>query len=191
MSPISAATARWSRRWNAPINRFSWMVRVITMRRPSGTRMRPSRTRALVGQRVMSRPPKRTAPPHGLVSPNRARNSDDLPAPLAPSTATTSPSASVSETPRTAYTRPYRTSSSCTANTVTLHRLGHRRAEIDLLHQWIATNVLGAALGDLTPEIEHDHVLAQRTDEMHVVLDDQHGEPTDADFLQLGLQRIG
>src|SRR5262245_4466702 len=167
------------------------MVSVITIRRPSGTRTRPPRTRALVGERVISRPAKRMAPPHGLVSPSTARSNDDLPAPLAPSTATTSPSASVSETPRTACTRPYRTSSSCTASTVILHRLGDRCAEINLLHQRIATNVLGAALGDLTAEIENDHVRAQRADEMHVVLDHQHGEAVDADFLQLGLKRLG
>jgi hypothetical protein len=82
------------------------MVSVITMRRPSGTRISPLRTRTLVGQWVMSRPSKITVPPHGLASPNTARNSDDLPAPLAPSTATISPWASVAETPRTACTRP-------------------------------------------------------------------------------------
>src|SRR5262249_59271276 len=140
-----------------------------------------------VGQRVISGPAKRMAPPHGLVSPSTARSNDDLPAPLAPSTATTSPSASVSETPRTACTRPYRTSSSCTASTVILHRLGRRCAEINLLYQGVVANVLGAALGDLTAEIENDHVLAQRSDEMHVVLDDQHPESTDTDLFELRL----
>src|SRR5215831_10307770 len=161
------------------------------MRRPSGTRTRPPRTRSLTGQWVMSRPAKAMVPPLGLVRPSTARSSDDLPAPLAPSTATTSPSARVMEIPRTACTRPYRTSSSCTASTVPLYRLGRRCAEINLLYQGVVANVLGAALGDLTAEIENDHVLAQRSDEMHVVLDDQHREPINTDLFELRLQRFG
>src|SRR6516225_1844853 len=169
------------------------MVSVITMRRPSGTRMSPLRTRTLVGHCVMSRPSKITEPPHGLARPSTARSSDDLPAPLAPSTATISPRASVAETPRTAGTGPERTSSSCTSScTVPLHRLDGGRAEISLLHQGVLTDILGATLGDLAPEVENDHVLAQRPDEMHVVLDQQQGGAASAtDFLELRLQCLG
>ena len=76
------------------------------MRRPSGTSARCCRTRRLVGQRVMSAPSSMTLPSAAGSSPISALSSDDLPAPLAPSTATTSPSSTVSETPRTACTRP-------------------------------------------------------------------------------------
>ena len=51
ISAISAATACRQRAMYAPIRKFSWTVRVITMRRPSGTSTSPPRTRALVDNR--------------------------------------------------------------------------------------------------------------------------------------------
>ena len=62
--------------------------------------------RRLVGQRVMSAPSSMTVPLDAGSSPINALSSDDLPAPLAPSTATISPAATLSDTPRTAWTRP-------------------------------------------------------------------------------------
>src|SRR5260370_40477587 len=163
------------------------------MRRPSGTSTSPLRTRARVDSWVIARPANVTLPPEGLTSPSTARSSDDLRAPLAPRTATVSPLASWTDTPRTACTRPYRTSRSCTSScTVPLHRLGDRRAEIGLLDQRVLTDLLGPAFGNLTTEIEDDHLLAQRPDEVYVVLDDHQGPLAPRpEFLELRLQSIG
>jgi hypothetical protein len=55
-----------------------------------------------VGARVMSRPSNRMLPARAGVSPRIERSVVVLPAPLWPSSATTSPAATESETPKSA-----------------------------------------------------------------------------------------
>ena len=40
----------------------------------------------------------------------------------------------------------------------------------------------GRALGDLLAEVEHDDPVGDAHDQAHVVLDEQHGEPSVADL---------
>src|SRR5262245_48737720 len=176
MAATSASTARVSLRGKAPISRFSCTVRLTMMRRPSGTRTRLWRTRRLGGQDVISVPSSSTRPPLVGSSPMTAFSSDDLPAPLAPSTATISPGSTASETPRSAWTRPYRTWTSWSSRRMALLRRRGFQAEIGLSDQRIFADVAGRPLRDLAAEIEHDHLLAQRTDEMHVVLEQEQGD---------------
>src|SRR5580693_7771436 len=62
----------------------------------------------------MSWPAKTMLPPHGGTSPDRARASVLLPAPLAPSTASARPAPTVKEMPARAVASPYRTRRSTT-----------------------------------------------------------------------------
>src|SRR4029453_12566871 len=124
----------------------------------------------------MTVPSGSARPPLVGSSPMTALSSDDLPAPLAPSTATISPGSTVSETPRSAWTRPYRTWTSRSSRRMTLLRRRGFQAEVGLSDQRILADLAWRPLRDLTAEIEHDHLLAQGTHEMHIVLDQEQGD---------------
>ena len=66
----------------------------------------PLRTIASGLAEVMSAPSSRTDPPAALRAPAMHINVEDLPAPLAPTSATSSPVATDSEAPRTARIAP-------------------------------------------------------------------------------------
>ena len=74
--------------------------------RPSGTWPTPAVTMASGAARVMSRPSKTTRPALGRTSPEIARSVVLLPLPLAPSSVTISPAATVSDTPSRARRLP-------------------------------------------------------------------------------------
>src|SRR5689334_4019212 len=68
----------------------------------------PARARRGCDQAVMSSPPRRMRPAVGTISPESRLTSVDLPAPLVPMTACTSPRRSASETSLTAASPPKR-----------------------------------------------------------------------------------
>ena len=74
--------------------------------RPSGAWIRPSVTRRCALTRVMSLPSNHTEPDVSGRSPEIARIIVVLPAPLEPSSVTSSPSRTTSETPCSASIRP-------------------------------------------------------------------------------------
>ncbi len=76
------------------------------MARPSGTSARPAATVPWAGRPVTSSPPSRTVPPDGRTSPDSAERMEVLPAPFGPMSVTMLPSATESDTPRTAFTWP-------------------------------------------------------------------------------------
>ena len=76
------------------------------MRRSSGTYPTPTRLISWVGRRVISRPSKRMAPPVTSTRPTMALSVVDLPAPLRPSSETTSPARAESVTPWSTRERP-------------------------------------------------------------------------------------
>ena len=111
----TASTDQRPPRPDAPATRrFSSTVRFGNRRRPSGTRAIPALTRRCAAVAVMSRPSNTIRPAAGRCAPAIARSSVDLPAPLAPTSASVSPSASSNDTSRTACRSPWRTSSSLT-----------------------------------------------------------------------------
>jgi hypothetical protein len=81
-------------------------VSVGKIRRSSGTHAMPARAMSCVAARVMSRPPKRMWPARAGVRPRIARRVVVLPAPLGPRRQTTSPGATVSETPKSTCVSP-------------------------------------------------------------------------------------
>ena len=74
--------------------------------RPSGTWQMPERTRWSALARVMSAPPKRMLPPLTGCTPEMARSSVVLPAPLAPTSATSWPLRTSMSMPCSAWMRP-------------------------------------------------------------------------------------
>src|SRR5439155_5893348 len=94
----------------APSRRFSRTDSSAKVPRPSGTCAIPRRATAS-GARG-SRSPAKTSSPLRRTVPEIARSVVVFPAPFAPSTATSSPSSTSSETPWSALTGPYRASTS-------------------------------------------------------------------------------
>ena len=85
---------------------FSLTERPGNIRRPSGTWEMPSRTMASGPRPAIDLPSNRISPAAGFARPEIARSVVDLPAPLAPSSVTTCPSSTLSETPRSASISP-------------------------------------------------------------------------------------
>ena len=65
---------------------------------------------------------------------------------------------------------------------------GHSELEPEVRgdHLRVAPDSVGRAVGDHTPAVEHDDAFGERADELHVVLDQHHGEPTPGE----GSQRV-
>src|SRR5690242_15326825 len=95
-----------------------------------------------------------------------------LPAPLAPISATISPRRTSTSMPRSACVPPRRTWTSSSHSMTALPPL----AEIGFDHLGIALDLLGRALGQHPPLVEHQDALAMRHDHLHVMLDQHHGE---------------
>jgi hypothetical protein len=81
------------------IHRFSLTVRFGNTPRPSGMVHTPMRARSLGEAPVTSWPAIRTSPAVGRTSPAHTLTVVDLPAPFAPSRATTAPGGTVRSTP--------------------------------------------------------------------------------------------
>src|SRR5438270_1535110 len=110
--------------------------------------------------------------------PQTARSSVDLPAPLAPSRATTAPSPTSRETVSTARTRPYPALRLWTVSSDS----GNGgppllRAEVGGDHGGIAHHRGRRTAGDDPPEVENVEVVGEREHEVDVVLDEDDGEP--------------
>src|SRR4051794_37526633 len=145
--------------------------------RPSGTCAIPSLGISSAGVRVSSWPSYVALPDWARTSPVIVRSSVVLPAPLAPSTAVTSPRGAVKVTSRRARTAPYDVDSSRTSSISGLRTGVDGIAEVGGLHRGVVTDLGGTAGGDHPPEVEDDQVVADRHDQVHVVLDQHHRHP--------------
>src|SRR6478752_2350040 len=169
-----------------PSRRFSSTVSSVMTPRPSGTWAIPRPGISSGAVRVSSRPSYVALPDCARTSPVMVRSSVVLPAPLAPSTAVTSPRGAVKETSLRARTAPYDVESSLTSS------IGDRVAEVGGLHGRVVAHVGRAARRDDLAEVEDHEVVADRHDEVHVVLDEHHGHPVGqaaeqgAELLHLG-----
>src|SRR5215210_92681 len=117
----------------------------------------------------MSRPSNLTAPVRRGTSPMIERSVVVLPAPLRPMTQTTSPAATVSDTPCRMWLRPYQALRSRTSS-IALNRL----AEIDAPHLLVRADVVGSALGEEPSVMQHQDAVRDAHDELHAVLDEDH-----------------
>src|SRR3712207_3267202 len=109
----------------------------------------PIRTIFSGENRSMRRPWNSIDPAVERTRPEMARSVVDLPAPFAPSTATTPPSDTSMVMSRRAMTGPY-----C-ARTSLRRSIGHLLAEIRLDHFRIGADLRRGAFGDLAPEVQH------------------------------------
>src|SRR5688572_31088983 len=109
-------------------------------------------------------PAKRTSPAERGISPITAFSVVDLPAPLRPSSATTSPGATSSATPNRTCALPYPASS----------RLTSSIAKVDLAHACIAPDFRRRARGYHFAAVQDDHPVGEAEHHVHVVLGEQH-----------------
>ncbi|CPI17224.1 Uncharacterised protein [Bordetella pertussis] len=97
-----------------PTSRFSVTVRSVNTRRSSGTKPRPSRAISNGCRPAISRPMNSTAPRRLASRPMTALNVVDLPAPLRPISATTSPRRTSRSTSNRIWAAPYQAFSPAT-----------------------------------------------------------------------------
>ena len=88
------------------MRRFSSTVRLAKIRRPSGTSEMPSRAIRSGGRPTSWMPSNSIDPDAGRTRPVIAATVVVFPAPFAPTTPTSSPSATLNDTPRTAVMCP-------------------------------------------------------------------------------------
>src|SRR5512132_2292611 len=149
------------------MRRFSQTLSSAKRPRPSGTCATPARATASGLLRAICLPSNTISPVWRTV-PDTARSVVVLPAPLAPSRATISPSATVSETPCRALIGPYRASTPRSSSSV--DTLG---PQVGLDHVRICLHLAGRSLRDLAAEVEHVYAVADRHHQLHVVFDEQ------------------
>src|SRR5579859_1618118 len=154
----------------APSSRFSWTVMVVNTLRPSGTSTTPcSMMRSRGGTEPMSRPCADIVSALLGITPAIALRVDDLPAPLAPTSATTCPLGTCNERSCTACSTPYRTLR-CSSTSAS--------AKIDFPYHRIVGNRLWRAGCHHLAEMHHHDVCADRHHKRHVVLDQYQRDPT-------------
>src|SRR5262245_35328912 len=94
-----------------------------------------------------------------------------LPAPLAPMSATTSPSSTCRLMPCRAWMRPYSRVRSSISSSIGRH------SQVRGDDGWVVPYLGGQALGDLLAELQHHDPVGYPHDQPHVVLDQQHRDP--------------
>src|SRR5438067_434392 len=162
----SASRRSVSGRPCAPRSRLSSTDNRPNSRRPSGTSAIPARTTTCAGFPATGDPSRATVPEVGRSRPAMHLSNVDLPAPFAPTSATSSPAETDNETPRSTATPAYPALSPRTS----MPRSG---TEIRLDDARIARDFPRRALRDHSPGFEHDHSLADGHDDFHHVLDEQ------------------
>src|SRR6478609_3652845 len=124
--------------------------------RPSGTCAIPRPGISSGAVRVSSRPSYVALPLCARTSPVMVRSRVVLPAPLAPSTAVTSPLGAVKLTSCRARTGPYDVESPRTSSTSGLRTGVDGIAEVGGLHRGVVAHLGGTAGRDDPPEVEDD-----------------------------------
>src|SRR2546429_2214339 len=161
-------------------------------RRPWGTWTRPAATVCSGRCPVTGRPLKTTRPAVTRTSPVSAPSSVDLPAPLAPISATSSPGQmSRSTSNRTGIRRKpasrRRTSSSGSPSGIAA--AGVALTQVGLDHPAVAQDLRGRAFQQRPPQVQDQGAVANADDDLHHVLDQDAGDAAGAN-LAPPLQRL-
>src|SRR4030088_557173 len=114
----------------------------------------PSRATSSGPRVLMTRPSNMTLPAVFRTVPEMARSVVVLPAPFAPSRATTLPSGTCSDTPCRALTDPYAAWTSVSSSSAI--GLG---PEVRLDHRLVLADLARRPVGDLPSEVQHDHAV--------------------------------
>src|SRR3979411_393701 len=134
----------------------------VNTRCPSITCTSPARAASRGVALVMSRPPKRTCPALTGSNPDSARSMVVLPAPLGPSSATTSPGDTVKSIPCSTRILPYPDSSRPTASSGS-------GTEVSTDHLLVDANLGRRFGGQDAAEIEHGDPIADVQDKVRLV----------------------
>src|SRR6478735_9743240 len=167
------------------------------MPRSSGTQPRPALARASAERFVTSAPSTVTMPSTCRCSPMTERSSVVLPAPLRPTRVTTSPAPTPTDTSRRTRASPYQAERPATSRTrpaspvasarsvvvtdavaasvVTGSLMG--RSEVGRDDALVGADLVVRALGEHLARLEHRDAVGQRTDDVHVVVDEHDGAP--------------
>src|SRR5688572_14406097 len=166
MRSRSACTSLRFLRVYAPSRRFSSVVRLAKVPRPSGTWATPRRTTSSVARRSMRSPAKRISPSVFTMA-HKARSVVVLPAPFAPRSAVMRPFSSAKSRPCSTRVWPYPARSARTSSSakVRSHELG------------MALDLGRRPLRDHLAEIQRDDLLGDAHDQAHMVLDEEHRKP--------------
>ncbi len=179
-------TSSWLRPGPALSRRFSRVVRLANSARPSGTRDRPPRASRCADFPAMSWPFIRIRPASGRCSPAMVASVVVLPAPLAPSSATTSASPTCRVRSRTTGLPLYPASRPSTSTTRDASPRGPDgrwsdalmiatvSPQIRLDHGAAVPDLLGGARGDDVAEIDDHDAIAEAQHQAHVVVDEEH-----------------
>src|SRR5690606_30275060 len=136
---------------------------------------------------VTSRPPTRMRPERGLSSPLATLSTVDLPAPFGPTRHTTVAAGTRIVRPRsTIAARPYPawTSSSSRRYSCVAPAPGvGSDTKVGLQDSRVGLHDGGGPLGDRPAPVEHDDVVGQAHDHVHVVLDDEERAPLRVELL--------
>src|SRR6185503_10738620 len=149
-------------------SRFSSTSRLAKMPRSSGQNATPRRAIEFDGSRMVSLPSKRIEPVRFATMPMIDFSVVVLPAPLRPSSVTTSPSAISKSTPCRMCDSPYQALRPFTSS-----RLAIPRPQVGLDHARILGDGGVIALGEDLATLEHRDAIGERRDDGEVVLDHQ------------------
>src|SRR5262245_27940709 len=150
------------------MRRFSSTESDGNSRRPSGTSAMPRATTAWAGSFPIGSPSNRMASRRDAMTPAMHLSSVDLPAPLAPMTATTSPGGTRSETPNSAWKSPQNASSARASRSGS--GIGGN-SHIDVAHGGRRDHRLRGALADEAAAVQNNQTIDQRDERVNDVLD--------------------
>src|SRR3954471_6100166 len=157
-----------------PSARLSCTLIAVNRRRPSGTIAIPWAQNRWLASCVMSRPSKRSWPARARCRPAITLISVLLPAPLGPTTHTSSPRSTCNDTSHSAGAAPY---AACTFTTSSMGRL----SQVGTHHIGVAHHFARLSLRDQLAVVQHHDAVRQRHHRAHHVLDEDDGGALVAD----------
>src|SRR5262244_1040003 len=156
-------------------SRFSWTLRLAKIPRSSGQNARPSRAIRSLVRPISSFPSYRTEPVRRVTMPMIDLSVVVLPAPLRPSSVTTSPARTSKLTPCSTWDSPYQACNCSTASKGALPGLSMADPEIGLAHVRIGRDRRVVAFRQHATSRKHRDAIGEVSDDAEIVLDHQHG----------------
>src|SRR5262249_42607486 len=150
------------------MRRFSSTESEGNSRRPSGTSAMPRATTAWAGSSPIGSPSKTMASRRDAITPAMHLSSVDLPAPLAPMTAITSPGGTRSDTPNSAWKSPEKAASARTSRSGS--GIGGN-AHVDVAPRGRRDPRLRRALADEAAAVQNHQAIDEREERVNNVLD--------------------
>src|SRR5215472_11909382 len=174
-SPKTRDSANPPSRTSGGSSRFSSTLRLAKMPRSSGQNASPSLAMRFEESEIVSVPSKRTEPSRRATIPITDFSVVVLPAPLRPSSVTTSPTRTSKLTPCSTCDSPYQACSCSTASKGAATGLSMADSEIGLAHVRVGRDRRVVAFRQNATPREHRDAVGEVSDDAEIVLDHQHG----------------